>query len=86
MTAVFSRTLWKYEFEAAYRVLWIDAGHLAQTFALIATASGLGPFQTAALQDSFIENLIGLDGGHEFPIYLVGAGVPSVRPPVVEPA
>ena len=77
MTAVFERTLWKYQFESAYRVLWLDAGHLAQTFCLLATSRGLGPFTTAAIQDSFIEKLIGLDGIREFPIYLCGAGLPA---------
>jgi SagB-type dehydrogenase family enzyme len=77
MTAVFERTLWKYELENAYRVLWLDAGHLAQTFCLLATARGLGPFTTAAIQDSFIEKLIGLDGIREFPVYLCGAGLPA---------
>ncbi|HEY3125316.1 MAG TPA: SagB family peptide dehydrogenase [Thermoanaerobaculia bacterium] len=79
MTAVFERTLWKYEFESAYRVLWLDAGHLAQTFCLLATSRGLGPFTTAAIQDSYIEKLIGLDGIKEFPVYLCGAGVPAKR-------
>ena len=79
MTAVFERTLWKYEFESAYRVVWLDAGHLAQTFCLLATAYGLGPFTTAAIQDSFLEKLIGLDGIKEFPVYLCGAGVPAKR-------
>lgn len=78
MTAVFDRTLWKYPFENAYRILWLDAGHLGQTFYLLATALGLGPFVTAALQDSRIEKLIGLDGIKEFPVYLCGAGVPKV--------
>src|SRR5438552_3816782 len=79
MTAVFRRTLWKYRYETAYRVLWMDAGHLCQTFDLLATAYGLGPFQTAAIQDSFIEKLIGLDGIKEFPLYLCGAGVPAKK-------
>jgi SagB-type dehydrogenase family enzyme len=79
MTAVFTRTLWKYAFEAAYRVLWLDAGHLCQTFDLLATARGLGAFQTAAVQESFVEGLIGLDGVKEFPLYLCGAGVPARR-------
>lgn len=78
MTAVFERTLWKYSSEAAFRVLWLDAGHLGQTFALLATAHGLGPYQTAAIQDSFIEKLLGIDGVHEFPVYLCGAGLPAV--------
>lgn len=77
MTAVFERTLWKYELENAYRVLWLDAGHLAQTFCLLATSRGLGPFTTAAIQDSYVEKLIGLDGIREFPVYLCGAGVPA---------
>ena len=80
MTAVFERTLWKYQIESAYRVLWLDAGHLAQTFCLLATSRGLGPFTTAAIQDSFVENLIGLDGVKEFPVYLCGAGVPASGP------
>ena len=79
MTAVFSRTLWKYRLENAYRSLWLDAGHLAQTFSLLATSRGLGPFTTAAMQDSRIEKLIGLDGIAEFPVYLCGAGVPEPR-------
>jgi len=79
MTAVFERTLWKYQIESAYRVLWLDAGHLAQTFCLLATSRGLGPFTTAAIQDTFLEKLIGLDGVEEFAVYLCGAGVPARR-------
>lgn len=79
MTVVFARTLWKYQVENAYRTVWLDAGHLAQTFCLLATSRGLGPFTTAAIQDSFIERLIGLDGIREFPVYLCGAGVPAPR-------
>jgi SagB-type dehydrogenase family enzyme len=74
MTAVFERTLWKYQIESAYRVLWLEAGHLAQTFALLATARGLGSFGLDGLQDSFVEKQLGLDGIAEFPVYLCGAG------------
>lgn len=77
LTAVFTRSLWKYQQENAYRDVWLDAGHLGQTFCLLATARGLGPFTTVALQDSYIEKLIGLDGITEFPVYLCGAGVPT---------
>src|SRR5207244_10697198 len=79
MAAMFSRTRAKYDDEIAVKVLWLDAGHLAQTFCLLATSRGLGPFTTAAIQDSYIEKLIGLDGIKEFPVYLCGAGVPSRR-------
>lgn len=77
LTAVFTRSLWKYAQENAYRDVWLDAGHLAQTFCLLATSRGLGPFTTVALQDSFIERLIGIDGVREFPVYLCGAGKPA---------
>ena len=74
LTAVVGRSLWKYEDEVTYRTLFLDAGHLGQTFSLLATSRGLGPFTTAAMQDSFIEKLLGLDGAKEFPVYLCGAG------------
>jgi SagB-type dehydrogenase family enzyme len=78
MTAVRARTAWKYQLENAYRILWLDAGHLAQTFCLLATARGLGPFTTAALQESYLEAFLGLDGLREFAVYLCGAGVPAL--------
>jgi SagB-type dehydrogenase family enzyme len=78
MTAVFVRSLWKYEDEVTYRTLFLDAGHLAQTFCLLATSRGLGPFTTAAIQDTFIAKLLQLDGASEFPVYLCGAGVPAL--------
>ena len=84
LTAVFTRSLWKYELETGYRDVWLDAGHLAQTFSLLATARGLGPFTTAAIQDSYVEKLIGLDGVKEFPVYLCGAGMP--REPLLPPS
>jgi len=79
MTAVFPRVLWKYHLEDAYRTLFLDAGHLAQTFCLVATALGLGPFTTAAIQYSKIERLLRIDGIDEFPVYLCGAGIPAKR-------
>jgi SagB-type dehydrogenase family enzyme len=79
MTAVVGRSLWKYQDEVTYRTLFLDAGHLAQTFCLLATSRGLGPFTTAAIQDSYIEKLLGLDGAREFPVYLCGAGHAAKR-------
>jgi len=73
------RTLLKNQMESEYGVLWLYAEHLAQTFCLLATPRDLGPFTTAAIQDTFLENLIGLDGVKEFPVYLCGAGVPAKK-------
>ena len=77
MTAVTERVFWKYRMADAYRLFFLDAGHLGQTFVLLATSRDLGAFTTAALQESRIERLLGIDGVREFPVYLCGAGVPS---------
>jgi SagB-type dehydrogenase family enzyme len=74
MTAVADRVFWKYSSSDAYRLFFLDAGHLAQTFVLLATARNLGAFTTAAMEESAIEEFIGIDGIREFPVYLCGAG------------
>jgi len=77
LTAVIERASVKYRNPRAYRVILMNAGHLGQTFALTATALGLGPFQTAAFHDSAVEKLLGIDGITEIPIYLLAAGIPA---------
>ncbi len=77
MTAVFRRTMWKYHHARAYRVVLLDAGHLCQTFCLVATWLGLAPFCTAALKDTLIENDLGIDGIRESVLYVAGVGVPA---------
>jgi SagB-type dehydrogenase family enzyme len=76
MTAVFPRTMWKYPFARAYRVVLLDAGHLCQTFCLVATWLGLAPFCTAALKDTLIEEDLGIDGVRESVLYVAGIGLP----------
>jgi SagB-type dehydrogenase family enzyme len=80
MTAVFPRVLWKYRFSRAYRIVLLDAGHLCQTFCLVATWLGLAPFCTAAFRDTALEKLIGVDGIRESALYIAGVGtVPAER-------
>ncbi|UVM49239.1 DUF692 family protein [Pseudomonas sp. B21-015] len=69
-TARVERMAWKYEFSRALRVALMDAGHLSQTFSLLATALDLGCFTTAALRDEMFENRLGLDYLEE-PVFLV---------------
>ena len=76
MTAIFPRTMWKYRLARAYRVVLLDAGHLCQTFCLVATWLGLAPFCTAALKDTLIERDLGIDGVRESVLYVAGIGVP----------
>jgi SagB-type dehydrogenase family enzyme len=76
MTAVFPRSHWKYRDPAAYRTVVLDAGHLCQTFCLVATWLGLAPFCTMALKDTLVERHLGIDGVTEATLYAAGVGVP----------
>jgi SagB-type dehydrogenase family enzyme len=78
MTACFSRSQWKYEDAGAYRTVLLDAGHLCQTFCLLATWLGLAPFCTQALAESAIEHDLGIDGIAESTLYAAGVGT---KPP-----
>jgi SagB-type dehydrogenase family enzyme len=75
---VFPRTMWKYQHARAYRVVLLDAGHLCQTFCLVATWLGLAPFCTAALKDTLIEKDLGVDGIRESVLYIAGVGLPVI--------
>jgi hypothetical protein len=57
----------------------LDAGHLCQTFCLVATWLGLAPFCTAALKDTLIEKDLGIDGICESVLYVAGVGLPLSR-------
>ncbi|MFY9802102.1 MAG: SagB family peptide dehydrogenase [Candidatus Acidiferrales bacterium] len=74
MTAVFTRTQWKYRYPRAYRVVLAETGHLCQTFCLTATWLGLAPFCTMALADSKIDRDLGIDGVTEGALYVAGVG------------
>jgi hypothetical protein len=78
--------LWKYSYARAYRAAFIEAGHLCQTFCLVATWLGLAPFCSMALADSRIERDLGLDGVSESVLYCAGVGTrpASTRPMMVD--
>jgi SagB-type dehydrogenase family enzyme len=76
MTSVFERVRFKYPSPRAYRVVLMEAGHLGQTFCLVATWLGLLPFSTAAFADSAIERQLGIDGVDEGVLYAAGVGRP----------
>ena len=52
----------------------LEAGHVCQTFCLVATWLGLAPFCTMALADSRVEKDLGVDGITESVIYAAGVG------------
>ena len=70
------RTFWKYRnHQKAYRALSLDAGHLSQTFYLLAAEAGLPAFITAAINDIDIEQMLGLDHLRHAVIAVCGCGL-----------
>ena len=65
MTALVSRSMWKYRHDHAYRVLLLDAGHLGQTLQLICTQLGVAAATSSAKNDRLIEKTLGIDGVEE---------------------
>ena len=74
MTACVDRTMWRYPFARAYRSVLIEAGHLGQTFCVLATHLGLAPFTTIAFRDSELERHLAIDGRAETALYVAGVG------------
>ncbi|MET0323412.1 MAG: putative peptide maturation dehydrogenase [Duganella sp.] len=75
------RSFWKYRnHQKAYRALSLDAGHLSQTFYLLAAEAGLPAFITAALNDVEIEQMLGLDHLRHAVIAVCGCGVAAAGP------
>jgi SagB-type dehydrogenase family enzyme len=74
MAPVFARAMWRYRASHAYRAVLIEAGHLCQTFCLVAASLRLAPFCTIALAERRWERVLALDGISEAPIYLAGVG------------
>ncbi|MDJ1132048.1 SagB/ThcOx family dehydrogenase [Streptomyces iconiensis] len=64
----------KYHTPRCYRVCLLNAGHLGQTFALTATALGLGPAQTGAFNDAQVAASCALDDTCHIPLYVLAAG------------
>jgi SagB-type dehydrogenase family enzyme len=59
--ANFERTMWKYPNPTAYRVLLIEAGHIAQNICLAASDHHLTTTPTAAICDTHAHELLRLD-------------------------
>jgi putative peptide maturation dehydrogenase len=82
MTTRFGRNYWKYRAHPlAYRVIHLDVGHLSQSLYLLATASGLGVFFSAAVNHLNMEELLHVDGIHEAALAVAGCGHPAKEPP-----
>ncbi|WP_010094967.1 SagB/ThcOx family dehydrogenase [Ornithinibacillus scapharcae] len=73
-TSVIDRLKWKYKGSRIYRIMHYETTHYAQNFLLTGTALNLGVFTTGAINESLIESKLKIDGIHEIPLYVSGAG------------
>ncbi|MYM26458.1 putative peptide maturation dehydrogenase [Duganella sp. FT135W] len=78
MVGRMERSFWKYRnHQKAYRALALDAGHLSQTFYLLASEAGMPAFVTAAINDADIEKMLGLDHLRHAVVAVCGCGPAS---------
>jgi SagB-type dehydrogenase family enzyme len=84
LVAYFERTMWKYPHPTGYRVVLIEAGHIAQNIILTATALGLASAPTCALSDSAVSRAARLASITTSAVYAVALGVPSREPTVAD--
>ncbi|HEU0153148.1 MAG TPA: putative peptide maturation dehydrogenase [Arenimonas sp.] len=79
------RNFWKYRNHAkAHRAILMDAGHLSQTFYLLAAEAGLPAFVTAAVNEIDISAALGLDPVRDGVIAVCGCGPDSGEQVTVE--
>lgn len=73
LTAVFWRTRFKYG-QRGYRFALLEAGHVAQTALLAATAAGLPSLPVGGFYDRELDRLVGADGLDEASLYVLLVG------------
>jgi SagB-type dehydrogenase family enzyme len=77
LTCVMDRVKWKYG-PRGYRFIHVDAGCVANSLYLVATALRLRACAIAAFMDGHVNEFLGVDGREEFTTLLLGIGS---RPP-----
>ena len=83
LTARFERAYSKYRRDiGVYQSVLLEAGHFSQTFYLLSTELGLGPFVTSVINHADIDNRLGLDPYREGALAICGCGVPGTSAPV----
>jgi SagB-type dehydrogenase family enzyme len=85
-TSMFEREIWRYPYARAYRATIAEAGHVCQTFLLMATSLGLASYCVMGIADSLIEADLGIDGITESVLYCAGiARTPKGKGPATLP-
>ena len=85
LVAEFRRTMWKYPHPTGYRVVVLEAGHIAQNIILAATAHGLTATPTCAVSDHEAEKLTRATALTRTTMYAVALGHRSRVPTAVDP-
>jgi SagB-type dehydrogenase family enzyme len=70
----------KYLHSRGYREIFLDAGHLSQTFQLLATGLKLDTWISGYLRDQKLLDLLSLDKDRYAPIFFMGAGIGERKP------
>lgn len=68
-TTIPARMEWRYS-RTSYKVIALDAGHVAQNLYLACEAIGAGNCAIAAYDQEFVDKILGIDGIEEFTIYM----------------
>ncbi|HEY4994989.1 MAG TPA: SagB/ThcOx family dehydrogenase [Aestuariivirga sp.] len=85
LVAVLERVTWKYNDPNAYRVVMIEAGHVAQNMMLACTNNNLTACPTAALNHTMISDVLGLSNITQTPIYAILVGHPDESDDIILP-
>lgn len=82
LTARFHRYFWKYRQRSqAYGAVLMDAGHLSQTFYLVATELNLATFYSAVVDGPRVEDMLGLQAPEESALGICACGVKAPEGP-----
>jgi SagB-type dehydrogenase family enzyme len=76
VTAIFEKTTYKYG-DRGYRFVLLEAGHVGQNLALVASALELGCLNIGGFFDRRTDRFLGLDGLEQSTVYLAAIGTPS---------
>jgi SagB-type dehydrogenase family enzyme len=81
LVANFERPMWKYQDPHGYRVVMMEAGHIAQNIMLVATRYGFVANPSGAFARASVEEALGVGGITQSVVYALVLGVPAPDPP-----
>jgi SagB-type dehydrogenase family enzyme len=85
LVGVFERTMWKYQDPNAYRVVLIEAGHVAHNIMVAATNLGLTACPTAAIAHGPMSETLSIDSLTHVPMYVLTLDKPAVSLDEIQP-